>query len=82
MGDKLKKLDDESINDVAGGYIFDTRDYDIARPDHWEVIDNDGNVVSRHERMWQAEDAAIAAGLSPHQLSVQELEQLRGTGGL
>ena len=77
MSDELKSLDDESIDGVAGGYIFDTRDIDVCRPDHWEVIDNDGNVVSRHERIWQAEDAAIAAGLSPFKLTPQELDQLR-----
>ena len=82
MNDKLKKLDDENVDGIAGGYIFDTRDYDILRPDHWEVIDNDGNVVSRHERRSEAEDAARAAGLSYSQLTVRGLEQLRETGSL
>ena len=77
MSDSLKKLDDENVEDVAGGYIFDARDYNIVRIKHWEVIDENGDVVSRHESIWDAQRAAEDLGLSTEQLTVRGLEQLR-----
>ena len=77
MSDNLKKLDDGNVDDIAGGYIFDARDYNIVRTKHWEVIDENGNVVSRHERIWDAQAAAEELGLSTEQLTVRGLEQLR-----
>ena len=86
MGDNpLKPLDDGQVEDVAGGYLFDTYELNgdyttLQKP--FEVVDDKGNVV---RRFWSTDDARQFAkenGYSTDWISLEQLQKLRETGSL
>ena len=77
----LKRLGDEEVDGVAGGYIFCSDDINVfpaVKP--WEVIDNKGDVVVRFENYNDAVDYAKQNGYSTNWLRWHELQKLRETG--
>lgn len=81
-----KKLDDEKMKDVNGGYIYPQYIGHSVMNDEqyyrYEVIDDKtGNVITFFEEMYQAKDYAEAHGQSVRVLEWKELEQLRKDAG-
>ena len=82
MGDNvLKAIDDETIDEVAGGYIFDAMvltEWYASYP--WEVLSKKGDVIARVTTKERAEQVAKDFGLSPKELSWDQVQRLRETG--
>lgn len=77
----LTPLDDELIDGIAGGYIFNSDELNVfpaSKP--WEVIDGNGEVIARFESVNAAIDFAKQHGQSPQRLYWHELKKLRDTG--
>lgn len=80
LGDGLKKLDDERVEGIAGGYLFNANHYAMGNwrwSNPYEVIDDDGEVVARFEWSSDAEAYAKEHGYNTTWLGPEELEKLR-----
>ena len=74
--DEPRQLDDEQIEEVAGGYIHIAMVGEHAG--EWEVIDdNTGEVLGRYERVREAEEAADKLGMSVKKISSVQLKKLQ-----
>ena len=79
----VKRLGDEEVDGVAGGYIFCSDDINVfpaVKP--WEVIDNKGNVVktfwgTKIDDHRHAKDYASELGFSADDITWYELDDLR-----
>lgn len=68
MAAEIRKLNDDNMDQVSGGYIFNssglyTDDHENTKTP-WEVLDNNGNVMvvnGRELRFTNQQDAAQAA---------------------
>ena len=83
MADKsFKKIDESDLENVNGGYLFNTRQLcDNPRWDEqFEVIDSKGNVVGKGPTGYDARDIAIEKGESTTFLTKEQLQRLRETG--
>ena len=82
MGDNsLKDLNDDNLQDVAGGYIFYSGVLaDIPDDCPWEVIDDRGDVVARESTPHAARSIAAEMGFSGEELTWDQLQRLRETG--
>lgn len=76
--DTLKPMDDGQLEGAAGGYLF----YYAEAPGDadWEVLDDKGNVVSRHETFAQALYYARTHGYGEQELTWAQLWRLREYG--
>ena len=74
----MKLLDDEQLEKATGGYLF----YYAAAPGDadWEVLDDKGDVVSRHNTFAQALYYARTNGYNEQELTWAQLWRLRETG--
>lgn len=81
----LKKLDDSQVEEIAGGYVFDSGEISYwtecgATP--WEVLDDKGDVVARFSHPGGAVDYAAANGYSIEHLNWKQVQKLRETGSV
>ena len=82
-GEPLKKLDDNQVEEVAGGYIFDSGEldgWDFPGVTPWEVLDDKGAVVARFNHPGEAYDFAATNGYSTEHLNWKQVQKLRNTG--
>ena len=81
-GEPLKKLDDGQVEEVAGGYIFDSCELNdwYPTPQAWEVLDAKGDVVARFNHPSEAKEFAEANGYSAEKLSWSQVQKLRNSG--
>lgn len=81
MDDKvLKEIGDEGLEDVAGGYIFDSSAISWVEDAPWEVLDKKGGVVARMSTRDRAEKVAKEFGYSTKELNWDQVQRLRETG--
>jgi len=77
-----KKIKDEDLESVSGGYIFDATKIDRSPETfrkRWEVIDDiTGDVRGAFDRLGKAEEAADDLGLSKDKIDLVFLNKLRG----
>ena len=81
----LKPLDDEQIEGVAGGYLFDAYELEDGYTLLWkpyQVIDNKGDVVGRFGSTADAQKFAEKNGYSTTWINWDQLQKLRETGSL
>lgn len=72
------RLDDNALDNVAGGYVFNAQYITGAdRNNPWEVIDNNGDTVARFASKDQAMGYASGRGLSTQEISWDFLSGLR-----
>lgn len=77
----LQPLGDGQVEGVAGGYLY----YAGANNsffDRWEVIDDKGDVVSRHAYYDHAKSYADYLGINSQEITWEELQRLRETGSI
>jgi hypothetical protein len=81
-GEPLKKLDDGQVEEVVGGYIFDSTELTgwPPGPQPWEVLDDKGDVVARFHHPGEAADFAAANGYSTEHLDWSQVQKLRNSG--
>ncbi len=75
----MKKMDDENLDKVNGGLIFNAKDIKGSDPDyHWELIDdNTGNVMGRYKSYDKAAQDAVETGRSTEITDWERLTGLR-----
>ena len=78
----LKSIDEEKLDGIAGGYIFDSTELSSRAWPAWEVLDADGNVVARECIREDAEKTAKKLGLSTQKLNWNQVQKLRETGSI
>ena len=81
--DALKAIGDEKLDEIAGGYIFDSS---VLSPSSyswpWEVLNDKGCVVARLISKEDAEKVAKAFGLTTQELDWEQVQKLRETGSI
>ena len=81
MSDKpLEPLDDDQVEKIAGGYIFNASVLSGDYHNPWEVLDSKGNVVERYGDRRPAEMLAQGLGESTAELTWHQVQKLRETG--
>ena len=79
MSDKpLQRLDDEQVEEVAGGYLYCASDESDDR--HWQVLDKNGDVVERFASYYDAYYYANKNGYTANEINSNELAKLKSTG--
>lgn len=74
--DEPRKLDDEQLEEVSGGYIHIS--FGGEHAGEWEVIDDyTGEVLGRYERLQEAEQAAEKFGMDTKKISTRQVEMLQ-----
>lgn len=74
--DELHRLDDGQVEEVAGGYIHIS--FGGEHAGEWEVIDDyTGEVLGRHERLQEAEEAADRLGMDTKKISTKQVQMLQ-----
>ena len=76
--DEGQPLDDGQLEGAAGGYLFYYAD--APGDADWEVLDDRGDVVSRHETFAQALYYARTHGYGEQELTWAQLWRLREYG--
>ena len=85
--DKSKKLDNEELKDVNGGYIYDTKSFFFDENGYghykYEVIDDvTGEVLYNAESYQEAFLYAGQRAISWDEISLDQLNRLRETGSI
>ena len=78
--DETKKLTDQEMKKVSGGYIYDTGDEDEEK--RWVVIDNKGDVYKVCRGKVEALFVSKDNGFGKRIITTEELQRLRETGSL
>ena len=74
--DEPRQLDDEQIEEVAGGYIHIS--FGGEHAGEWEVIDdNTGEVLGWYDRLQEAEEEADRLGMDTKKISTRQVEMLQ-----
>lgn len=74
----IETLNPEDLDEISGGYIYHARMYDDYR---WELIDINGQVVSRYDSRKDAEKAAERLGYRKDKISWSKLKGIRNDYG-
>lgn len=83
MADKsLKKIDESDLQEISGGYIFDTKQLcpNPVWEERYEIIDSKGRVVGTTGTPYVAEMKANQMGENTIYLNWEQLQRLRETG--
>lgn len=81
-GKPLRKLDDNQVEEIAGGYIFDSGElngWSFPTVNAWEVLDAKGDVVARFNHPSEAWEFAEANGYSTERLDWNQVQKLRNS---
>ena len=78
--DETRKLTDQEMEKVSGGYIYDTGDEDEEK--RWVVIDNKGEVYKVCRGKVEALFVSKDNGFGKRIITTEELQRLRETGSL
>ena len=78
--DETRKLTEQEMEKVSGGYIYDTGDEDEEK--QWVIIDLKGNVYKVCKGKAQAMVLSKEYGFGTRIITTEELQRLRETGSL
>ncbi|MCR4892484.1 MAG: hypothetical protein K5989_09920 [Lachnospiraceae bacterium] len=74
----MEKLNEDSLGQVAGGYLFNAKDIEGADKKYpWEIIDGDGDVKGRFKEYKEAAKTAKEMGIEPMVIDWERLQELR-----
>ena len=80
--DKNNRLDDQSLDNVSGGYLFNSSNIIGADKDRpWEIIDDKGDVKGRFSDYGEACRNAKAMGLTDDAIGWDEVQRRRQQNG-
>ena len=80
MEEEKKELTAQEMENVSGGYIYDTGDEDEEK--RWVVIDLKGNVYKVCKGKVHAMEVSKHDGFGTRIITTEELQRLRETGSL
>ena len=79
--DNVNELDDEALDDIAGGYVYhDAGDPSAHRREAFYVVDDSGDIVMRLDDLGAAKHWAGNLRTSQKVITADEYERIRKTG--
>ncbi len=74
----MEKINEDSLNQVAGGYLFDASKIQGSDPKQpWEIIGPDGDVRGRFSKYEDAFDTAKKISQDPVIIGWEKVQELR-----